>query len=132
MANERGLGRTMTAVGLACVIGTAALIRELASLLPEMPTDWWQAPGAVAQPPGHFDLRAMVVDLSGLAWVGSWLYALSLVWLGAIAWRVYRRKARLLARDRVLVAVQIMLVITVQALTGLTPLKYPWFHGAPF
>jgi len=131
MADERGLGRTMTAVGLACLFGTAALIRELVSLLPEVPTEWWQAPETVALPPGHFDLRTMVVDLSGLAWVGSWLYALSFVWLGVVAWRVYRRNAGLLAKDRVLVAVQMLLVIAVQALTRLTPLKYPWFHGAP-
>ena len=121
----------MTGIGLVCILGTAALIQELASLLPEIPSEWWHAPGDVIMPAGQFDLRAMVIDLGGLAWLGSWLYALSFVWLGVVGWRAFRSRALLVARDRVLVTVQVVLVIAVQALTRLTPLKYPWFHGAP-
>jgi len=131
MTERRGLGRAMTVVGLLCIAGTLAVIRELITLLPEMPADWWSPPTASSRETSQFDLRAMVVDLSGLAWLGSWLYGISFIWLVVVAWRFFRRRVALVPRDRVLVAVQVVLLLVVLGLTHLTPLKYPWFHGTP-
>ena len=122
-------GRVATAVGVFCVVGLALVIIDMAQTLPLMPEEWWHPPEEVHTPPFQFNLRMMVICPGPIGWLGMWGYLVSWVWLPYAAWRALRASrsgARLLSRERILLAVVPLQILVVQVLLRATPLKYAY------
>jgi hypothetical protein len=99
----------------------------MATQLPYMPEAWWQPEGAVSLPPGQFDLRMMVICVGPVGWLGLWGYLLTIVWApfaGYRVWRAIQSGVALRARERVLLTLIPTLVIVIELVHHLTPLKY--------
>ena len=122
------LSRRMRVIGWLCVAGIAAVIVEMTMVMPYLPASWWVPPEQTSLPPGHVDLRGFgVMHPALLGWVGAWGYMASWVWLPVAGWRAMRAKSRGQAcssSERVLLVLVPTLLVVLQALLRLTPLKY--------
>jgi hypothetical protein len=120
----------MRVIGWLCVVGIAAVIVEMVMVLPYLPESWWTPPEQLRLPPGHFDLRGAGVMHPGLiGWFGAWGYLASWVWLPLAGWRAIqaaRGGQASSSEERVLLALVSTLLVVLQALLRLTPLKYEY------
>jgi hypothetical protein len=125
--SRRAFGGAVTILGFVCALLVPLAIVDMATQLPFMPEEWWQPLGEVARPPGQFDLRTMVICPGLVGWLGGWGYLLSIVWIplaGFRAWRASRSGPVLRSHERVLLALVPTLIIVVELILHLTPLKY--------
>jgi hypothetical protein len=100
---------------------------DMAVQLPYMPEELWQPESSRVLAPNEFDLRMMVICPGPVGWLGLWGYLLSLVWLpvaGYFAWRSARAQVPFRRSERVLLMLIPTLIVVVQAVFHLTPLKY--------
>jgi hypothetical protein len=130
---KRILGGFLLVLGWFCVLAIPLAIFDMIQMLPEMSEPRWQPPAEGAGVSGgQFDLRMMVICPGPLGWLGGWGYLASLVWLpiaGWQAWRGRRAGTPFGFHERVLFTLIPVLVVVVQALLRLTPLRhaYPLF-----
>ncbi len=126
---KRILGRASVILGWFCVLAMPLAIVDMVKSLPEMET-WWHPPAdGAAMSTGQFDLRMMVICPGPLGWLGGWGYLASLAWLPFAGWQAWRgRRAGIPFEfhERVLVTVIPVLVVVVQLLLRLTPLRYAY------
>jgi hypothetical protein len=121
------LGLKARIVGWLCVVGMVLVIIEMLTNLPFMPENWWQAEDAVTLPPGHFDLRLMIICPGPIGWSGAWGYLAAWIWLPYALWRwvnAARAGVAVLPQERILIAIALLLVLGIQVLLRGTPLKY--------
>jgi len=123
-ASPSGLGPAMRLAGWLSVLGMAMVIVEMATTLPYMPESWWLPPEGVPLPPGAFDLRLMEIHPGLLGWLGAWGYLASWVWLPVAVWRLSHSERFTSPQDRALLILVPLLVLAIQGLLRLTPLKY--------
>ena len=128
-AATAALGRKARRLGWFCVFGMTLLITDLLANLPYMPAEWWLPPDEVQLPPGHFDLRMMIICPGPTGWLGTWGYLGAWLWLPYAAWRTFRSLrvgAVMRPHERVLIAVAAVLVVAIQFLLRGTPLRYAY------
>jgi hypothetical protein len=121
------LGKPAIILGCVSAALLPLLILDMAVQLPYMPEEWWRPEGAVPGPPGSFDLRMMVICPGMVGWLGLWGYLFALAWMPLAAyraWRARRSGASLRSYERILLATIPTLIIVIELIHHLTPLKY--------
>lgn len=131
MTGERKavLGRAARVLGCLVAILMPLVIVDMAQSLPLMPEAWWHPPAEGALAPGQFDLRMMVICPGPLGWLGTWGYLISLLWVPIAAyqtWRGLRAGLVLMPLERILLVLVPTLIVVVQLLLRLTPLRYAY------
>jgi len=114
-------------LGWICAVLLPLLIIDMAVQLPYMPEEWWRPAGDVPLLPGHFDLRTMAICPGLVGWLGGWGYLFSLIWIplaGFRGWRATRAGVRWQPSERILLVLIPTLIIVVELIQHLTPLKY--------
>ena len=126
-SNTSALGKPATILGCVAVALLPLVILDMAVQLPYMPEAWWRPESEVTLPPGHFDLRMMVICPGPVGWLGLCGYLFSLVWIPLAAyrtWRAVRRATPFQPLERILLATIPTLIIVIELIFHLTPLKY--------
>jgi hypothetical protein len=118
------LDRRMIAVGALCAVGIAAVIGEMAALLPFLVEE--RRAFAAARAAGGFAVEGTAFIHHGLlGWLGAWGYLASWIWLPAAAWRVrrlHRAGGPLRSPDLFLPSLVGIEIVLLQCLLRLTPL----------
>ena len=120
------LGRAVFILGCLCAILLPLAVIDMAMQLPYMPEEWWRPEGRVHLP-GQFDLRTMIICPGPIGWLGGWGFFLSLGWsplAGYRVWRASRDGVPLLRRERVLLGLIPSLMVLIELVLHLTPLRY--------
>jgi hypothetical protein len=126
-AMTTAFGKPTTILGYVCAALLPLSILDMAVQLSYMPEEWWTPIGGVPLPPGHFDLRMMVICPGPVGWVGMWGYLLSWVWIPLAsyrAWRAARAGTPFRPVERILLVLIPTLIIVIELVLHLTPLKY--------
>jgi hypothetical protein len=127
---RRVFGRALVIVGWLCVLAIPLAIVEMVESLRGMPEAWWRPPAdGTAMSSWQFDLRMMVICPGPLGWLGGWGYLISLAWLPIAALHAWRRRSAGVPfgfHERVLLTVVPILIVVVQLLLRLTPLRYAY------
>ncbi len=119
-------GKAVFILGCTCAALLPLAILDMAMQLPYMPEAWWQPEGKV-QLPGQFDLRTTIICPGPIGWLGGWGYLLTLVWIPLAAYRVWhasRGGVPFRRSERVLLALIPTLVVVIELMVHLTPLRY--------
>jgi hypothetical protein len=119
-------GKPTTILGYVCASLLPLSILDMAVQLPYMPEEWWRPVGA-ALPPNHFDLRMMVICPGPVGWLGMWGNLFAWVWTPVafyLAWRAARAGTPFRPSERVLLVLIPTLIIVIELILHLTPLKY--------
>jgi hypothetical protein len=125
-AGQHGaFGRGVLILNWICASLLPLVIVEMAMQLRHLPEEWWRPEGSL--PAGQFDLRMMIICPGPVGWLGGWGYLLTLVWVplaGYRAWRAIRDGVPFQRRERVLLVLIPTLVVVIELILHLTPLKY--------
>jgi hypothetical protein len=123
----RAFGRATVISGCLCAALLPLVILEMSIQLPYMPDRLWRPAGSVQLPLGQFDLRMMVICPGPIGWLGGWGYLVALVWLPIAAykaWRAWRQHIPFGSSERVLLVVVPTLLVMIELMFHLTPLRY--------
>ena len=121
------LGRAAFITGCTCALLLPLVILDMALELPYMPEEWWQPEGKIQLAAGQFDLRMMIICPGPIGWLGAWGYLISLVWLPFASYRALgalRKGVPFRPQERILLALVPALIIVIELIHHLTPLKY--------
>jgi len=124
------LRRPATVLGGVCAALLPLVTLDMAVRLPYMPEAWWRPVGEVPLPPGHFDVRMMVICPDMPGWLGLWGYLFALVWIPLASyrtWRAIRAGVEFRPHERILLLLIPTLIVMIELTHHLTPLKdgYP-------
>ena len=121
------LGGTSFAFGCICALLLLLLIVDMSVQLQYMPEAWSRLRGDGPASPDRFDLRMMVICPGPVGWLGLWGFLLSFVWVPIAAyraWRAIRAGVAFTHHERFLLGLIPTLLIVIEIVFHLTPLKY--------